>query len=187
MPSQGRKRVGGTVAAERNPGMAVVVRNVPKGHNWGWHAREDQRMHLQSVDEQHDYKVWLEKDGERIFEPAGVIPPKVAKVLREYVGEHRLFVEDRWVRFMMDKGWIHLHIALPKLTLVAYPNMPAKFVREVDLTTWFDRRQLDSLRPEIIQLNREMAALRIWADRPEDDTYDARLSRLLWGKELSGR
>jgi hypothetical protein len=167
--------------------MAVIVRGVPAGHNWGWYSREDQRMHLQSVDEQHDFKVWLEEKGERTVEPVGKIPAKVLKALRDYLTEHRLFVEDRWVRLMLDKHWLHLHIALPRLTLVAYPNMPTKFVREIDLTSWFDAKQLESLRPEIIDLNREMAALRLWTNRPDDDTYDARLSRLLWGKELEGR
>ncbi len=180
-------RTGGTVATERKPEVPVIIRNVPSGHSWGWYSREDQRMHLQSVDEQHDYKVWLEEDGGRAFEPVGKIPSKVAKALREYVAAHRLAIEDRWVRLMLDKHWLHLHIALPKLTLVAYPNMPAKFTREIDLTTWFDDKQLESLRSEIIDLNREMAALRLWTNRPDEDTYDARLSRLLWGKELAGR
>ena len=104
--------------------MPVIVRNVPSGHDWSWHSREDQRMHLQSVDEQHDYKVWLEEKGERTFESVGKIPSKVVKALREYVAEHRIHIEDRWVRLMLDKHWLHLYIALPKLTLVAYPNMP---------------------------------------------------------------
>jgi hypothetical protein len=167
--------------------MSVIVRGVPPGHNWGWFSREDQRMHLQSVDEQHDFKLWLESKGERTIEPEGKFPARVLRALRDYLAEHRLFVEDRWVRLMLDKHWLHLHIALPKLTLVAYPNTPSKFVREIDLTTWFDQKQVESLRPEIIDLNREMAALRLWTNRPDDDTYDARLSRLLWGKELLGR
>jgi hypothetical protein len=167
--------------------MSVIIRGVPAGHNWGWHSRENTRMHLQSIDEVPAYKVWLEDKGERAFEPVGKVPAKLLKPLREFLNEHRLAVEDKWVRLMLDKHWLHLHIALPKLTLVAYPNMPTKFVREIDLTTWFDEKQLASLRPEIIDLNREMAALRLWSNRPEDDTYDARLSRLLWGKELKGR
>ncbi len=143
-------------------------------------------MHLQLIDEVPSHKVWLEEKGERVFESVGEIPTKILKPLRDFMAEHRLSVEDKWVRFMLDKHWMHLHIALPKLTLVAYPNMPTKFVREIDLTTWFDQKQLDSLRPEIIELNREMAALRIWSNRHESETYDARLSRLLWGRELTG-
>ena len=39
-------------------------------------SREDARMHLQTVDLKHlsDYKVWLERDGKRVIEPAGTIP-----------------------------------------------------------------------------------------------------------------
>ena len=32
----------------------------------------------------------------------------------------------------------------------------------------------------IIELNREMVALRLWTNRPEEQAYDVRLSRLLW-------
>lgn len=65
--------------------------------------------------------------------------------------------------------------------------MPTKFTRVIDLTKWLTPEQLKTLGPEVIALNREMAALRLWTNRPEDQTCDARLSRLLWGKELSGR
>jgi hypothetical protein len=167
--------------------MPAILRDVPPGHKWGWYSREDPRMHLQSVDDQHDYKVWLEEKGERTFEPVGKIPAKVLKAVRDHVAEHRLFVEDNWARFMLSKDWIALHVALPKLTLVAYPNTPNKFTRVIDLTTWFSPAVLATLTPDIIELNRNMASLRLWTNRPEEQTYDARLSRLLWGKELSGR
>ena len=177
-----RDQAGATVVPERRPSlaMAVIIRGVPPGHKWGWFSREDQRMHLQSVDDQHDYKVWLEENGERTFEPVGKIPATVLKALREYVSEHRLFVEDNWARLMLAKGWIDLHIALPKLTLVAYPNTPNKFTRVIDLTTWLNPKLLATLTPDIIELNREMASLRLFTNRPEEQAYDARLSSLLW-------
>lgn len=161
--------------------MSVVIRNVPPGHNWGWYSREDQRMHLQSVDEQHDYKVWLETKGRRVLEPVGKIPAKVLKRLSEEVAAHRTWIEDRWVRFMLSQGWLDLHVALPEVTLVAYPKAGGKFTRKIDLLSWLTPQQLETLRPEIITLDREMAALRLWADRPEEqEPYDVRLSRLLW-------
>jgi hypothetical protein len=181
MPRLGKKSGGGLVAAERKPKVPVIIRNVPSGHDWGWYSREDQRMHLQTLDEVPSFKVWLEEKGRRVFEAAGKVPPKLLKPLRDFLAEHRQAVEDKWVRLMLDKHWLHLHVALPKLTLVAYPNTPTKFTREINLTTWLDERQLKSLRPEFIDLNREMAALRLWTDRPDEDTYDVRLSRLLWG------
>lgn len=160
--------------------MPVIVKGVPPGHNWGCYSREDPRMHLQSVDQKYDYKVWLEDQGKRTFEAAGKVPVKVLKSLREAVGAKRQFIEDNWVGLMLDKDWLVLHVALPKLTLVAYPNTPNKFSRVIDLTTWLNPKQLATLTPEIIELNRELAALRLWTNRPEEQAYDVRLSRLLW-------
>jgi hypothetical protein len=63
----------------------VILRNVPAGYHWGWYSREDQRMHLQTVDSKHSnqYKVWLERDGKRAFEPETAIPAKVLKALQK--------------------------------------------------------------------------------------------------------
>jgi hypothetical protein len=170
----------GAVIPARRRWMPVILRDIPPGHKWGWYSREDARMHIQSVDENHDYKVWLEEGGKRTFEPVGKIPAKVLKILRETVNGKREFIEDNWVRLMLDKAWLALHIALPKLTLVAYPSTPNKFSRVIDLTTWFNSKLLATLSPEIIELNREMAALRLWTNRPEEQAFDARLSPLLW-------
>src|SRR5207253_5194420 len=130
------------------------------------------------------YKVWLENQGERVLEPVGKVPANVLKSLRKVVNEQRLFIEDNWVDFMLDHGWLDLHVALPKLTLVAYPHMPTKFTRNIDLTTWLNPKALATLTPDIIELNRDMASLRLWTNRPEEQTFDARLSRLLWGNEV---
>jgi hypothetical protein len=82
---------------------------------------------------------------------------------------------------MLDQGWLNLHVALPKVTLVAYASTPGKFSREIDLRTWLTSEQLATLRPEIITLDHEMAALRLWADRSEEQVpYDVRLATLLW-------
>ncbi len=138
-------------------------------------------MNLQSVDEQHKHKVWLETMGRRVFEPVGKIPAKVLKSLGAAVSADRTWIEDRWVRFMLDHRWLDLHVALPQVTLVAYPNTPNKFTRKIDLLSWLTPEQLQTLRPEAIPLDREMAALRLWADRSEDQVpYDVRLSKLLW-------
>jgi hypothetical protein len=159
----------------------VVIRNIPPGHHWGWYSREDPRMHLQSVDAQHHYKVWLEDKGKRVFQPIGDIPRKVVKSFQTAVMDRRQFIEDLWVRLMLDQGWLDLRIALPRLTLVAYPKLPGRFERKVDLRDWLTAEQLAKLRPEVIVLNREVAALRLWTDRSEEQgPYDVRLSTLLW-------
>src|SRR5271156_613578 len=89
-----------TTTPSRRPrsDMSIVIRNVPKGYNWGWYSREDPRMHLQTVDWKHHYKIWLEDNGKRIFEPVGAIPSAVLKKLTEEVSAHRTFVEDNWAR-----------------------------------------------------------------------------------------
>src|SRR5215471_9965240 len=71
--------------------LAVILRDVPGGYNWGWYSREDSRMHLQTVDDVHRnlYKVWLEKKGTRTFEPAGTIPAKVLKKLQSEIARLR--------------------------------------------------------------------------------------------------
>jgi hypothetical protein len=161
--------------------MPVVIRNVPPGHNWGWYSREDQRMHLQSVDAQHHYKVWLEDKGKRVFQTVGRVPRAVSKSLQAAVADRRQFIEDLWVRLMLDQGWLEVHVALPQLTLVAYPNTAGQLVRKIDLREWLTPEQLATLRPEIVTLHREMAALRLWSDRREEQVpYDVRLSALLW-------
>ena len=45
----------------------------------------------------------------------------------------------------------------------------------------FTAEQLVTLKAEGVALDREMASLRLWADRPEDLVpYDLRLSTILW-------
>jgi len=168
--------------ATRRPrsSMANIIRNVPKGHNWGWYSREDPRMHLQTVDSKHGYKVWLENNGNRVFQPDGNIPAAVLKKISEEVASKRMFIEDNWVRFMMKKDWLQMHIALPVITLVAYPNYPHKFIRKFDLRTEIAPQYLETLKPEIIELNQEMGSLRLWTDLPEYRAHDIRLSTILW-------
>jgi hypothetical protein len=161
--------------------MPVVIRGVPPGHNWGWYSREDPRLHLQTLDETHHYKIWLEDRGRRTFEPVHKIPAKVLKSLRKEVGDKRQWIEDRWVRLMLAQGWLDLHVALPQVTLIAYPKTPNRFARSIDLLAWLTPEQLRSLKSKAVALNKEMASLRLWADLPdEQEPYDVRLSTLLW-------
>jgi hypothetical protein len=54
--------------------MATLIHNVA-GHDWGWFSREDQRLHLQTVEGgarvgPDKVRVWLENKGKRVFELA---------------------------------------------------------------------------------------------------------------------
>jgi hypothetical protein len=160
--------------------MAIMLHNIPKGHNWGWYSREDPRMHLQTVDGKHGYKVWLEDNGKRVFQAHDKVPASVLKKLLAEITRQRMFIEDNWVRLMLKKDWLQIHIALPEITLVAYPNYPHKFSRKFDLRTEIAPKYLETLTPEIIGLNKEMGSLRLWTDLPEYQAHDIRLSTILW-------
>jgi hypothetical protein len=161
--------------------LAAIIRNVPKGHHWGRFSREVPRMHLQTVDGKHHYKIWLEENGKRIFEPVDEIPSAVLKKISEEVAEHYKFVETNWVRFMIKKGWLKMHIALPIITLVAYPNYAHKFTRTFDLREEIVEPYLSELTSDVIALNEEMGSLRLWTNRHESQAHDIRFSSILWG------
>src|SRR5712664_3177833 len=110
-------------AEGKSPGMAIVLHDVPAGHNWGWYAREEPRMHLQTVDRKHQnlYKIWLEAKGKRVLEPAGPIPTAVLKKLKNEIARRRGSVEAEWVHFMIKLGWLVHVVKGPYLTLQAYP------------------------------------------------------------------
>jgi hypothetical protein len=173
--------------------MAVIVPNVPKGINWGWYSREDTRMHLQTVDSKNigTYKVWLEKNGKRVFEPATSIPAKILRKLDAVVNEkpRRDNIEGRWVSFMIDKGWLELHMHGTLITLIAYPQVPgSRFTRTVDLADYLrgiydpDSKMWPRtpVKPEELVLSSEMAAIEIWPQKDESRRHHIFLPDILW-------
>ena len=97
-----RRSEKGAKTERADPTMPVVLRDVPPGYNWRWHSREDQRMHLQVVDREHQflkYKVWLESKKKCVFEPATPIPAKILQRLRAEVSRRRESIEAEWVHF----------------------------------------------------------------------------------------
>jgi hypothetical protein len=162
--------------------MAVILRDVPGGYNWGWFSREDSRMHLQTVDDVHRnlYKVWLEKKGTRLFEAAGPVPAKVLKKLQAEVARLRRHLEGRWASFMITNRWLELNVALPEAALTAYPGTTHRFTRKVNLQDWFSPEAYAKIRPADVFLNEEMGALSIFRDVPEDRRHDFDLSPILW-------
>lgn len=118
--------------------MATLIHNVA-GHDWGWFSREDQRMHLQTVESgarvgPNKARVWLENKGQRIFELAtGDISGPDLKRLKAKVDSERKDLESRWVTFMVLQGWITAELRAPIIVVTAYPNTHNKFTRELDL------------------------------------------------------
>jgi hypothetical protein len=175
---------GRTTRQAKDPAvMPVILRNTPPGFNWGWFSREDPRMHLQVVDPRttkEKYKIWLEAHGRRVIEPAGPIRSGVLKTITSAITEHRQFIEDRWVRFMILNSWLEAHLSAPQVTLVAYPRTPNAFNRLVNLTEDLTEKEAMKLTELDIGLSVEMASLQIWPQLPEDLRQDVRLSTILW-------
>jgi len=168
----------------RRDEVTVVLRNIPPGYNWGWYTREDPRMHLQTVDKKHrgsdSYKIWLENKGRRVIEPVGKIPAKVLKSVVADLTPDRLHVEAQWAGFMIEAEWIQLAVALPIITVIAYPRTPNSFARTIDLQEHMGPIGLAKLRPEDVGLNAELAALELWPTRDEGRRWHISLAEILW-------
>jgi len=162
--------------------MAVILRDVPPGYNWGWFSREDPRMHLQTLDRKNFglHKVWLEQKGKRVVLPEGTVPARVLKVLTAEIRRKRRHIEGRWTNFMIDNGWIQLHVALPEVVVTAYPNLPTRITRKVNLQQWFRPETYAEIEPSDVFLNSELPALSVFKDRPEDLRHDFYLPDILW-------
>ena len=176
---------------KRKAARVFILRNIPKGFSWGWYSREDPRMHLQTVDSKNlnRYKVWLEKNGKRVFEPAGRIPGKVLSALEEEVTKLRSHVEGRWTNFMIENDWLIHTMRGSVITLTAYPGFPGgRFTRSFDLADYLQGiyNPVSQMWPKIpvkpdeVVLNDEMAAVEIWPQRHESRRYHIFLPDILW-------
>ncbi len=162
--------------------MPVILKDVPPGYNWGWHSREDPRMHLQLVDREHKYlkyKVWLEAKGRRVFEPASDIPAKILKRLQAEVARRRPSIEAEWVHLMIEQKWLTYRLHGRMMILVAYPATPKKFERHIDLTEHLGIRA-EEFKPADVGLNSEYAVIEIWPYKPETRRPFIPLEPILW-------
>jgi hypothetical protein len=122
--------------------MAVLIRNVAK-HNWGYFSREDERMHLQTVDQDSlegpkKVKFWLENRGRRTFEIAvGKLDGALSKQLESKVTAQRRYLETRWVQFMLKHDWLTATLKGSIVTLTAYPGTHNAYSRTIDLRRHF--------------------------------------------------
>ena len=139
MPEAARK----LEAATRIEAMAVILRGTAN-RNWGWFSREDERLHLQTVDKDamrgpKKAKVWLENKGRRIFEIAapGDLTSKEWKKLETAVSGKRDLIESRWTAFMVEHHWLAATIEESAVTLTAYPGTHNRFTRTIDLVAIF--------------------------------------------------
>jgi hypothetical protein len=175
--------------------MPLILKGVPRGYNWGWFSREDPRMHLQVIDDEHKslhYKVWIENRGRRTFEPNGAIPGHVLKALRSRVAAERERIENLWTSLMVQSKWITAALDGSVVTVTAYPKFPgSRFTRTVDLKEYlpgiYDRSYPVYPREEIragdIFIRRNPLALGIWPSRGEDEQAHISLPEILWQNE----
>lgn len=173
------------------PDMAVILRDVPKGYNWGWLSREDARLHLQTVDSKNfdRYKVWLEDNGKRVVEPVNSIPARILKPLTADVQKFRRHIEGRWVNFMIAQKWLALHMRGAVISVTAYPQIPgSRFTRTVDLVEWLpgiyhpDSKMWprDPVKPEEVVLSNELPAIEIYPQKEESLRHHFYLPTILW-------
>lgn len=174
----------------RKEAMAVVLRNVA-GHNWGWFSREDERMHLQTVDKGSREKsttvrIWLENKGKRTFEGVtGPINGASVKKLQAKVRTDRHAIEDEWIVFMMQNGWLKAKIQGRIVTLTAYPGSHNRFTREIDLSRKFpgaytDNEQSWDRVPVYADLDREHCALAVGDAKKMDNRNHIHLVDVLF-------
>lgn len=144
--------------------MAVLLRDTPPSFDWGWYCDDTSWMHLReiSLERMHlGYMVWLEDRGRRIFKPGPRVPPQVWRCLKEEVARQREQIEEAWVRYMMDRGWLTVSMTGTTVTLDAYPNTPNTFQRQINLFDLFAADYVQSLKPEDVAFSLEMACLAI--------------------------
>lgn len=161
--------------------MAKIIRSVPSGYDWGWFSREDERMYLQTVDRTHfnEHKVWLERDGERVFEPVGAIPTKVRDAIARVVRDRRLSIEAEWCHFAIMNRWMEAHRDGDLVTVTVYPRKSGEIKRTLDLRKGF---------PEVADtaavpfLDAEDASLVLHVS-PSGRRIDVALPGWLWGTE----
>lgn len=175
-----------TKVAERfiKEAMAVVIRGVPPGYNWGWFSRKDQRMHLQVVDDEHShlhYKVWLERRGRRIFEPDGKIPNKILRKLKAKVQSERERIENKWTVFMIQQGWLRAELSGRVVVLTAYPGGHNRFTRRIDLGSYYPGAYpgWDTVLPKL-DLKSSPGLLAVGPEDNPDDRNHVRLIDELW-------
>lgn len=165
--------------------MPAIFKNVPPGYDWGWYSREEPRMHLQVMDEEHkdlNYKVWLERQGKRVFEPVGQVPAKILKALKEELAKHRDVVEDKWARFMIRNGWLQAFLEGTAIKLIMYPRTE-KRVRLVPLLgeeQHLTPGEVSGLKQEDINLNPAIPSIEFWPKLHHSDRHDIELTPYLW-------
>lgn len=149
--------------------MAIVIKDVPPGHNWGWFSREDPRMHIQTVDKAHmnRYKIWLEERGRRVFQVDKQFPPTIETQLRAEVEARRAEIDAAWISHMINKRWITLAVANGVVMLRVYPGTAHEFTRQIDLHHHVPRHAANVTTADV-ELSQDPVAVVVWPHKPPE-------------------
>jgi len=106
---------------------AVVIKDCPKGWDWGLVVGAEPPMHIQPMNagKRHLGRVDLEDvHGQPVFRPRGRIPTDVLIELHQAVEPRRREIEQAWTRHMAGQRWIEVAVeALAgKLLVAVYPG-----------------------------------------------------------------
>ena len=125
---------------QRRTAMSVVVPHIA-GHDWGWWSREDQRMHLQTVEKgarkgPRCIHVWLEAKGIRMCELDPADKKKLTAdqfdELKQYVEINRAAIEDEWTAWIIEKRWLKFSLVGGTITLQCYEKHNS-FFRQLNI------------------------------------------------------
>lgn len=153
---------------------------LPGLEDWSFVESAGPRLHLEWSGSQH--RLWLERRGQRTFEPAAPFDPAVLGMLERRLADvaTRADLECSWAKWMLLHGWLDVEWESEQsLVLHAYPNLPGAFQRRVSLRDLGPEPR--PLCPQDVRLSRESGALVLWGERHFP------LSGLLWGPGASGQ
>jgi hypothetical protein len=169
--------------------MSIVLEDVAH-HNWGWFSREDQRMHLQTVDPKsiegkNKTRVWLENKGKRTFELSiGSISGSDLRKLKTEVEADRADIEVQWSILMISNQWVTAELNGSIVTLTAYPRSHNRFVRTIDLrheapgsyatqNSWADQKLF-------VDLDGNSCSIAVGPEKNMNARRHIRLDKILW-------
>lgn len=165
--------------------LAKLLRNTA-GRDWGFFSEEDDRMHIQTVDDKGaSSKYWLEDRGVRVFTKAygNEDDRKVLEAIRKDDNKNR--VERAWVKLMIQRGKLTVSYNNYVVTLTAYPRTHNSYSRQVNLAEMFPGAFPKwSLEPPVVDLNPDMCSVRVGdADEEPDLRHDLYLPPILFHGE----
>lgn len=169
------------IATRHIEAMAKILKGAPAPLDWGFYSEEEPRMHLQTMNpnKHGDYKYFLERDGQRVLEPALALPNN--KMLKSFAAEVRAksdLIEIEWLSRVIAKGHLKLDFDGRVVTLMLYPQLGTRGVkRTVDVPERFPGLPLEKVRPS---LDAEEATLILSQREDGSRRIDLFLPNLLW-------